>query len=223
MTPAHRTPRIDITGRCLVLGRSPAPGVDVLLIDLTGVDATAVPGLVAGAESRHPGGIGISGGTPPAVGAALAAGVGLVVLDLDDTSAVEVAAVVESGVVAVLHHREPARAVGAVDALVRAGIDTARVVVEVGPGDEIVEEVMVLERSAFGFGVGAVVAPSAAATWSEAARHGWEIGTLTALLEAGIVTVRGPEPERVRRVAAVLDTLDLAATASTAPLSGVSR
>lgn len=211
VTPAHRTPRIDLTGPCLLLGAEPVPGVDVVLVDLDGVGADQVADLVARAEADHQGGIGVRGGRPSAVGSALAARVGLVVLDVGTTDPAEVRAVVESGVVVVLHHGDPAVAVGAVDQLNSTGVDTSRVVVEVGPDDRLVEEVTVLERSAFGFRVGAVMAlPDGARGWTESARAGWEIGTLTALLAAGVASVRGADPERFRRVAAVLHHIDRA-------------
>jgi hypothetical protein len=196
----------------MLLSTTPAPGVDVVLVDLTDAAPADVAGLVAAAASVHPGGIGVCGGSPPAVGAALAAGVGLVVLDVGTTAAAEVRAVVEAGVVVVLHHAEPAGAVGAVDRLTAEGLDTSRVIVEVGPDDQVVEEVTVLERSAFGFRVGAVLPPPVEASrLTEPQRQGWEIGMLTALLGAGVASVRGADPERFRRVAAVLHHLDAAA------------
>lgn len=215
VTPAHRTPRIDLTGPCLLLGETPAPGLDVVLLDLADVDASEVAVLVASAEAEHPGGIGVCGGRPSAVGAAVAAGVGLVLLDVASTDPAEVAAVVESGAVTILHHPDPASAVGAVDRLTAAGLDTSRVVVEVGPDPDIVEEVTVLERSAFGFRVGAVVGrPAEADSWSTPVRQGWEIGTLTALIGAGVATLRGADTEVARRVAATLHAIDSAGSES---------
>ncbi|NLD78153.1 MAG: hypothetical protein GX643_15970 [Acidimicrobiales bacterium] len=216
MTLAHRTPRIDLTGSCLLGADRPAPGVDVVVIDLEGVGAAEVTALVAAAEADHVGGIGVQGGTPPAVGAALAAGVGLVVLDVASTPAAEVRAVVEAGVVAVLHHPDPALAVGAVDALAAAGVDTGRVVVEVGPDPQIVEEVTVLERTAYGFRVGAVLGPVAGRPHAGGAADGWEIGTIFALLSHGVALVRGVDPERFRRVATVLGQIDGASRAPVA-------
>lgn len=212
VTVAHRTPRIDLTGPCLMLGESPARGVDVVVVDLTGVAAVDVADHLLAAEAAHPGGIGVRGGAPSAVGAALAAGVGLVVVDVATTDPREIAAVVEAGVVTVLHHADPARAVGGVDSLTAAGLDTSRVVVEVGPGAQLLEEVTVLERTAFGFRIGASVdLPIGSERWSHEVRAGWEIGTVVALLSAGVATVRGVDPERFRRVAATLGLIDAAA------------
>lgn len=212
MTPApHHTPRIGLAGAPLLLGDGPAPGVDVVVLDLHGVPAEEVAALVADAEAHHSGGVGVFNGVPSAVGAAVRSGVGLVVLDVATTDPAEVRAVAQAGVVLVLHHTEPAAAVGAVDGLCAAGIDTSRVVVEVGPGPDLVEQVTVLDRTAYGFRVGAVVGlPDAGGSWSPARRDGWEIGTVTAILSAGVATVRGVAPERFRRIAATLHAVDAA-------------
>lgn len=223
MTPAQRFPRIDLTGPCLVLAEAPGAGVDVVLVDLTDVAPAEVAGRLAEVGSLHGGGVGVIGGRPPAVGAAVAAGAGLVVLDVSSADPAEVRAVVESGAVVVVHHADPSAAVRAVDALAAAHLDTSRVVVEVGPDPSLVEEVTVLERSAYGFRVGAVLGlPSGAAGWSEPERDGWEIGTLVALLAAGTATVRGVDPVRCRRVAAVLQAIDDAAQAGSTgdPVAG---
>lgn len=208
VTPARRTPRIDLTGPCLSLATEPAAGLDVLLVDLSGVEATDVASIVASATERHSGGIGVIGGAPAAVGAALDAGVGLVVLDVGAVDPAEVAAVASTGAVVVLHHSEPAVAVGAVDQLTAAGIDTSRVIVEVGPEHDMLEEVTVLERSAFGFRVGAVVPPPTGEALSTPYRRGWEIGTVTALVSLGVASLRGADPEVVRRVVATLRLVD---------------
>lgn len=208
VTLAHRTPRIDLTGPCLLVAEAPGPGVDIVVIDLDGAAASEVSDIVAAAATAHGGGIGVRGGTPSGVGAALAAGVGLVILDVTTTDRAEVRAVVESGVVTVLHHADPAVAVGAVDALTAAGVDTARVVVEVGPDEQLIEEVTVLERTAFGFRVGAVVGPAPGRISGGEAAAGREIGTLFALLSNGVALVRGADPERFRRVAAILSEID---------------
>lgn len=209
--PPHHTPRIGLTRHPLLLGDRPGPGVGVVVLDLQGVGAPEVPALVADAEARHRGdvGVGVRNGEPSAVGAAVRAGVGLVVLDVATVDPAEVRAVAEAGVVLVLHHAEPAAAVGAVDRLCAAGIDTSRVVVEVGPGPDLVEQVTVLDRSAYGYRVGAVVGPpESAGSWSPEVLAGWEIGTLVAVVGAGVATVRGVAPERFRRVVATLAAID---------------
>ena len=127
----------------------------------------------------------------------------------------------------------PAEAVAACDHLAAAGIDTARVVVEVGPHADVVAQATTLERSAFGFRVGARLGPVTGRPLlhhhaglvhpdpaGPPAAHGddpdgprdrsrgWEVGALTALLGLPVATVRGTDPHRVGRVRAVLHALD---------------
>lgn len=211
-------PRIDLTGRTLLLDDRPGPHVDVVVADLDGVAPGDVADTLARVQAAHDGPIGVCGGRPSAVGAAVAAGVALVALEADDTPDAEVRAVVESGCVVLLHHAEIARAVGAVDRLVAAGVDTSRVVVEAGPDPDVVEEATVLDRTAFGYRVGACLGASPAAgqpapgmpPGRDERRDGWEIGALTGLLGLGVATIRGVSGERFARVRSVLDALDRA-------------
>ena len=96
-------------------------------------------------------------GAGEALREALAAGAGLVVVDLAVTAPDAVDDAVRSGVVVVLHHADPTEAVSVCDRLAVAGVDTSRVVVEVGPDPDVVARATPLERAAFGFRVGACV------------------------------------------------------------------
>ncbi len=154
MTAAPSHPRVDLTGPPLVLHPEPGPHVQVLLVDLDGVapeDGAAHLGVAA---AGHPGPVGVVGGDPETQQAALAAGAGLVIVDLTATGPDAVERAVRTGAVVVLHGTDPADAVAACDRLHAGGVDTARVVVEVGPDADVVAHATTLERAAFSFRVG---------------------------------------------------------------------
>ncbi len=217
--PVPRASRIDLTGPTLLLSHEPEAQVDVVLVDLTTLAVDQVGAAVAAARPAGSGGVGVVGGGGAAVRAAIEAGADLAVVDLADASTPDVRAVVGSGVVVVLHHAVPTVAVAAVDRLAADGVDTGRVVVELGAPPDLFDELAALERAAPGYRVGVRLVPDlapaghgAVAEGHEAAA-GREIGVLTALLNAGVATVRGADPRRFRRVRAVLEAIDAAVEA----------
>ena len=157
MTPAPHLPRVDLAGPTLVLHPEPGPLVQVVVVDLTGLDVSECGPRVRAAGADHDGPVGVQGGAGEALREALAAGAGLVVVDLAVTAPDAVDDAVRSGVVVVLHHADPTEAVSVCDRLAVAGVDTSRVVVEVGPDPDVVARATTLERAAFGFRVGACV------------------------------------------------------------------
>jgi hypothetical protein len=235
--PAPNLPRVDLAGPTLVLHPEPGPLVQVVVVDLAGLEASRCGPRVRAAGADHTGPVGVEGADGEALREALAAGAGLVVLDLAVAAPETVDDAVGSGVVVVLHHTDPTEAVTVCDRLAASGIDTSRVGGEVGPDPDVVARATTLERAAFGFRVGACVGtesgrpllhhhvpiaadPSAADPHAAdpdgcaeaVARHaGWEVGVLTGLLGLPVATLRGVDPARVGRVRGVLHALDEAA------------
>lgn len=154
MSAAPPLPRVDLTGPPLVLHLQPGPHVQVLLVDLDGGAPEDGAARVRAAGAGHAGPVGVVGGDLATQQAALAAGAGLVVLDLADTAPDAVEGVVRTGAVVVLHGADLTDAVAVCDRLNAAGVDTARVVVEVGPDADVVAHASSLERAAFAFRVG---------------------------------------------------------------------
>lgn len=154
MSAAPPPPRVDLTGPPLVLHLAPGPHVHVLLVDLDGPGSEDAAARVALAAAGHAGPVGVIGGDAAAQQAALAAGAGLVVLDLGCTGPDSVERAVRTGAVVVLHGPDPTDAVAVCDRLHAGGVDTARVVVEVGPDADVVAHATTLERAAFSFRVG---------------------------------------------------------------------
>ena len=106
--------------------------------------------------------------------------------------------------------REPAERAGAAALeLIGAGGTTGRVVVEVpvAPHTAALHAGDVDQLAELGLLAGVAFPPLPAVT-EEAA--GWEIGTLTRLLVAGVRTFRGVDPERFARVRAVHEATEAA-------------
>lgn len=197
----------------------------MVVVDLDEVEAHDVDAHLA--PHRAPDRcLGVAGGSPAAVEAAVASGAGLVIIDAHGADPERVCSLARHGVALVLAATDVHEALATVDALGAAGIDTGRVVVELGPVDadpagaaeaHLGEgfRIDALERLAYGFRVGARLHPVDPDAPERA--HGSQIGALTEVLLAGATTVRGVAPARFRRVLAVVRALDAAAAPPAVP------
>ncbi|MBX3285962.1 MAG: hypothetical protein KF703_11515, partial [Actinobacteria bacterium] len=155
---------------------------------------------------RQPVGARVASGA--AVELVVAAGAGLVVVPRALAPAPAVVAASAAGVVVVISGSAEQAGAAALE-LLGAGASPGRVVVEVpaAPHTPALHAADVDQLADLGLLAGVAFPPLPAAT-DEAV--GWEIGTLTRLLGAGVRTFRGVDPTRFARVRAVHEATEAA-------------
>jgi len=198
---------VDLAGRALLLGELG----DVALIDLTGPDGAGeleppTPDAAPPHAAHQP--VGARVASAAAVELVVAAGAALIVVPRALAAAPAVVDASASGVVVVVSGSAEQAGAAALE-LIGAGGTPGRVVVEVpvAPHTAALHAGDVDQLAELGLLAGVAFPPLPAVT-DEAV--GWEIGSLTRLLVAGVRTFRGVDPERFARVRAVHEATEAA-------------
>lgn len=204
---------LDLTGRALLLGELG----DVALIDLTGPDGAGELEPPTPADTPpHPDGkpVGARVASAAAVELVVAAGAALIVVPRVLAPSPAVVAASAAGVVVVVSGSAERAGAAALE-LLGSGGTAGRVVVEVpvAPHTTALHAADVAQLGELGLLAGVSFPPLPAVT-DEAL--GWEIGTITRLLVAGVRTFRGVDPERFARVRAVHEATEAARAAGAA-------
>lgn len=199
---------VDLTGRALLLGELG----DVALIDLTGPDGAGELEPQTSADvpphsQSQP--VGARVASAAAVELVVAAGAGLIVVPRVLASSPAVVAASAAGIVVVVSGSAEQAGAAALE-LIGAGGTPGRVVVEVpvAPHTPALHAVDVAQLADLGLLAG-ISFPPLPTVSDEAA--GWQIGTLTRLLTAGVRTFRGVDAQRFARVRAVHEATEAAA------------
>jgi hypothetical protein len=198
---------LDLTGRALLLGELG----DVALIDLTGPDGAGELEPPTPADTPpHPDGkpVGARVASAAAVELVVAAGAALIVVPRVLAASPAVVAASAAGIVVVVSGSAERAGAAALE-LLGSGGTAGRVVVEVpvAPHTAPLHADDVAQLAELGLLAGVSFPPLPALT-DEAL--GWEIGTITRLLVAGVRTFRGVDPERFSRVRAVHEATEAA-------------